>query len=120
VGEVWPRYRNLSPATLQPLRPTLGYAIKYFTYDSVNRLKCVGEKLNRSGSGIFNQPYNYDRYGNRTLDWGKHISTKVPDLLDNKRITACLAGGSLRFRIPKKSIGYRNGQLLIETATGWL
>jgi RHS repeat-associated protein len=38
-----------------------------FSYDSLNRLKSVAEKLNGAGD-TFMQAYLYDRWGNRTID----------------------------------------------------
>jgi YD repeat-containing protein len=38
-----------------------------FSYDFLNRLTSIGEKLNGAGNDTFNQAYNYDRYGNRSI-----------------------------------------------------
>ena len=39
-----------------------------FTYDSLNRLTSIAEKLNGTGTDSFKQVYVYDRWGNRTID----------------------------------------------------
>ena len=39
-----------------------------YSYDSLNRLKSVTEKLNGSGADSFKQAYTIDQWGNRTID----------------------------------------------------
>lgn len=41
---------------------------QYFSYDSLNRLAEVYEKRNGQGDKLWQQVYNYDRWGNRTID----------------------------------------------------
>ena len=41
-----------------------------FSYDSLNRLTSIGEKVNGTGNDSFKQAYTYDRFGNRTIAQG--------------------------------------------------
>jgi len=44
------------------------YFQQTYSYDNLNRLKSVNEKLNGTGSDSFKQTYTYDRWGNRSID----------------------------------------------------
>ncbi len=48
--------------------PGNGFFQQNFSYDSLNRLKSVAEKLNGTGADTFKQSYLYDRWGNRTIN----------------------------------------------------
>ena len=42
----------------------------WYSYDSLNRLTSVTEFPNNGSNAVFKQTYNYDRWGNRTIDGG--------------------------------------------------
>ena len=53
------------------------YFQQSYSYDNLNRLTSVNEKLNGAGGDTFKQVYTYDRWGNRSVDFGQS-STNVP------------------------------------------
>jgi RHS repeat-associated protein len=57
--------------------PSGPYFQQSYAYDNLNRLTSVSEKLNGTGSDTLKQVYNYDRWGNRSVDYGQS-STNVP------------------------------------------
>jgi RHS repeat-associated protein len=57
--------------------PGANYFQQSFTYDELNRLTSIAEKLNGTGSNSFKQSYGYDRWGNRTIDQA-NTTTNVP------------------------------------------
>jgi RHS repeat-associated protein len=57
--------------------PGSSYFQDNFTYDSLNRLKSISEKLNGTGSDTFKQAYTFDRWGNRTFDQA-NTTSNVP------------------------------------------
>jgi len=54
--------------------PTSNYFQQNYTYDSLNRLKSVSEKLNGTGADTFKQVFDYDRWGNRTVNFAESTS----------------------------------------------
>ncbi len=73
--------------------PGIGFFQDTFSYDSLNRLKSVAEKLNGAGNDTFKQAYTFDRWGNRTIDQG-NTTANVPhplytvDPSNNNRLLA--------------------------------
>jgi hypothetical protein len=57
--------------------PNGPYFQQSYSYDNVNRLTSVNEKLNGTGSDTLKQVYIYDRWGNRTVD-ANQSSSNVP------------------------------------------
>ena len=57
--------------------PNGPYFQQNYTYDDLNRLTSVNEKLNGTGADSFKQVYTYDRWGNRSVNWNLS-STNVP------------------------------------------
>ena len=58
-----------------------------FTYDSINRLESVTERIVGSGSDSYNQTYVYDRYGNRTINATATFNAPEPQF-DNSMMAA--------------------------------
>jgi RHS repeat-associated protein len=56
--------------------PNGPYFQQRYSYDNLNRLTSVNEKLNGTGSDTFKQVYTYDRWGNRSVDYNES-STNV-------------------------------------------
>lgn len=48
-----------------------------FSYDDLNRLTAISGQLNGAGANTFKQAYQYDRWGNRTIDQS-HTTANVP------------------------------------------
>ena len=49
-----------------------------FSYDKLNRLTSISEKLNGAGNDSFKQAYTYDRFGNRSINQGDaSLGTRV-------------------------------------------
>jgi RHS repeat-associated protein len=57
--------------------PSSNFFQQNYTYDPLNRLKSASEKLNGTGSDSFKQVFDYDRWGNRTVNFDQS-TTNVP------------------------------------------
>src|SRR5207244_9861767 len=45
------------------------YSEDRYTYDALNRLTSIAEHPDGGWAVLVNQQYNYDRWGNRSIDW---------------------------------------------------
>lgn len=52
-----------------------------FSYDELNRLTSISEKLNGTNSNTFKQTYQYDRWGNRKIDQAESSGTGINHLV---------------------------------------
>ena len=67
--------------------PGVSYYQQDYTYDPLNRLKSVTERLNGGGDS-FNQTFDYDRYGNRTINAAATFNAPEPQFDTNQMAAA--------------------------------